>query len=158
MWTKGQLVRESYGELSLAGFEFELTPDEIQMACRRLDAMMATWDGQGIRLGYAATSDPKSVDPDTDSGLPDWAVEAVYMNLAMKVAAAYGKTPMRTTAVSAKQGYDMLLSRAVSQNTVRQQFPGTLPRGAGNKWGRRVYMPQPTESIDAGPDGPITFN
>jgi hypothetical protein len=41
-----------------------------------------------------------------------------------------------------------------------QQFPGTLPAGAGNKPWRQddPYLPGPESQIDAGGDGPIEFN
>lgn len=155
-WTKGELVKEAYAELALAGYEFDVSPEEILLGVRRLDAMLTSW--WNIRIGYAASSSPDDADPNADSGLPDLANRAVYMNLAMELAAGFGKTPLRTTAIAAKQGYDMLLARAVSMDTTQQQYPSTLPRGAGNRWpGSRTYMPRPVDPVDAGPDGSLNI-
>lgn len=159
MYTKGQFVDDAYEQLTLAGYVFDMTPEELQAALRSLDAMMATWNGQGIRLGYAASSNPKNVDASTSSGVPDAANEAIVMNLAMRRAAAFGKTPMRTTAIAADQGYKMLLARAVQQATVPMQYPGTMPSGAGQKAGRyRTFLNQPTDPLTAGADDPLTFD
>lgn len=157
MWTKGALVRLAYAELALAGFEFDLSPEEILLGVQKLDAMMLGW--WDIRIGYNASSDPTTADPEALSGIPDLANRAVYMNLAMDLAAGFGKTPLRTTAIAAKQGYDMLLARSVSADTQCQRFPQTLPRGAGNRsFGqRRAYFPVPPDPLDAGPDGPLDF-
>ncbi|MGE5622491.1 MAG: packaged DNA stabilization gp4 family protein [Bacillota bacterium] len=158
-WTKKQLIEEAFDELALAGHVFDLTPEELQAAGRRLDAMLAMWNGKGICLGYALSSGPDS-DLDADSGLPDFAVEPAYMNLAQRLAAGYGKAILPTTAAAAKDGYDMLVARAAMPSEV--QFPGSLPRGAGNKpwrWERGPFMQPPVDPLTPGPaDGEIEFN
>lgn len=161
MYSKGQLVNAAYEEIALAGYVFDLSPEEIQTACRRLDAMMATWNGQGIRLGYALASDPADVKPGTPSGLPDSANEAVYTNLALRLCSAFGKTPARTTAVAAKQAYDQLLAKAVSNDTRQMQMPRGMPAGAGHRRPgiyRNPFLLPPVDPIEAGPDGAIDFN
>lgn len=131
MWTKRQIVMEAYGELALAGYEFDITPEEVQTGQRRLDTMMATWEGLGIQVGYAFPASPEDSDPDTPSGLPDKAVETVYLNLAIRLAAGVGKALSPDTKRNAQTGYAVLLSEAAKPR--QQQLPSTLPRGAGNK-------------------------
>lgn len=133
-WTKKQLISEALGELSLQGYEFDISPEEQITALRRLDTMMATWDAKGIRLGYAFPSGPDDSDPDTESGLPDTAVETVYLNLAVRLAPGYGKQVSPDTKRSASEGFDALMAAAAMPR--QQQLPNTLPRGAGN---RTVY-------------------
>ena len=43
MWTKTLLIEEAFGELALAGYVYDLRPEEMQAAGRRLETMMATW-------------------------------------------------------------------------------------------------------------------
>lgn len=131
MWTKRELAQEAFGELALAGFDFDITPEELQGAIRKMDTMLAVWEGKGIRIGYAFPATPSETDPDQESGIPDMAVEPVYMNLAVRLAAGYGKQVTPITRKSAREGYDTLLWRAAYPQ--QQQLPSTLPKGQGNK-------------------------
>lgn len=158
-WTKQQLIEEAFSELALAGYVFDLSPEEMQTALRRLDSMLATWNGKGIRLGYPLPSSADGSNLDDDSNLPDAAIEAVYLNLAVRLAPSYGKQLSQDTRNSAKAAYDVLMSRAAMPPQV--QFPSTLPVGAGNKSWRTTdnpFMPTPCDPILAGEDGPIEFN
>lgn len=158
-WTKRQFVTQAFEEIGLAAYVFDLTPEQLQSALRRLDSMMATWNAKGIRLGYPIPSNPDDSDLDQESGVPDSANEAIYLNLGIKLAPGFGKSVSTETKASAKLAYDTLLARAAMP--VEQQLPGTMPAGAGNKpW--RVYddpfLRQPVDPLLAGEDGPIEFN
>ena len=146
-WTKRELVTEAFGELALAGYEFDITPEEQQTALRRLDTMMATWEARGVRVGYAFPACPDDSDLDTDSGLPDAAVETTYLHLAIRLAASYGKQVSMDTKRSAREGFEQLLWRAAQP--IEQQQPSTMPRGAGNRLWRnsqRPFFPTPDDS------------
>lgn len=132
MWTKQDIIGEAFGELALQGFVFNVGPDEMASALRRLDLMMATWSIKKIAPGYnfpASPSDGSQLDD--PSGLDDTLVEAVVLNLAEKLAPGFGKTAPPATLAAAKLAYDTILI-AAAQPT-QQQFPSTLARGAGNK-------------------------
>lgn len=158
-WTKRQLTDAAFEEIALSGYIFDITPEEQQSAIRRLDAMMATWGGtMGMRLGYNATVDPLNSDPDQESGIPDWACEAVYLALAIRLSAGYGKTVANTTKALAKQAYDLVLARTSSIPEMKPM--GNLPIGAGYK---RRYAPNPfagptPDRLTTGPDGELDFN
>lgn len=146
-WTKRQLINEAFGELALQGYEFDITPEEQQTALRRLDTMMATWEARGVRIGYAFPSSPDASDPDRDSGLPDSAVETVYLSLAIRIAAGFGKQLTSDTKRTAREGFDVLLWAAA--RPIEQQLPSMLPRGAGNRIWRnseRPFFPAPDDS------------
>lgn len=159
MWTKRELVLEAYGELALQGYEFELTPEELETGLRRLDTMMATWQQRGVNVSYALPSGPQLSDLDDASGLPDYAVEAVYLNLAIRIGASYGKEIRPETKATAKAAYDPLLW--ASAMPVQQQLPGSMPIGAGNKYWRgpnRRFVRPPDESpVRTGDNGNIEF-
>jgi hypothetical protein len=155
MWTKRQLCNEAFAELGLASYEFELTPEELQSAVRRLDSMMAEWQQRGINLGYSLPGSPDGSDLNADSGLPDYAASAVYLGLACKLGPQFGKTVTQETKTAAKAAYDPLLWAAAMPT--QQQYPSTLPVGAGNRawrWSTRPFFPQPdTSSVrEAGND------
>lgn len=146
MFTKLELITEAFQELAI-GSGFDITPEEQQTALRRLDTMMATWEGKGIRVGYAFPSSPGASDIDAASGLPDSAVETVYLNLAKRLAPGYGKQLSAVTLTTAREGYSTLL-RAAAQPQ-EQQMPNTLPLGAGNRhWGFDLnpFYPTPNAS------------
>lgn len=160
MFTKRMLINAAFEELALAGFVFDITPDEQVSALRRLDSMMATWGGPGIgiRIGYNATVNPGNSDPDQESGIPDWANEAVYLNLAIRLAAGYGKTLAKSTTVPAKFAYDALVS-AIGSEIPQVQPLGNLPIGAGYKRIRTSpFVQPPTDLLTTGEDGLLEFN
>lgn len=157
-WTKRQFVTQAFEEIGLASYVFDLTPEQLQSALRRLDSMMASWNAKGIRLGYPIPSSPQNGDLDEETNVPDSANEAIYLNLATRIAPGFGKTVAVETKASAKMAYDTLLSRAAMPP--EQQLPGTMPAGAGNKPWRAddPFLHQPVDPLLAGGDGPIEFN
>lgn len=155
-WTKRQLVVQAFEELGLGAYVFDLEPEQLQSALRRLDAMMGVWDGKGIRLGYPISS-PESSNLDDDSNLPDAATETVFLNLALRLAPSFGKVPSVDTKSSAKEGYQVLLSKAT--HPIEMQVPNTLPVGAGNKARgiQNPFIPTPTDPLKTGSDGILDF-
>lgn len=157
-YTRRQFVEAALTELGLANYAFDMQPEQLQAAMRRLDAMMAEWNAKGIRLSYPLPSSPQSSDLDTETDVPDRAWEAIMLNLALRIAPSFGKQVMPDTRTRAKSSYNtVLMGCAMPQE---KQFPATLPAGAGNKPWRtdQPFMPPPSDPIDAGPDGPLEFN
>lgn len=145
-WTKRQLIEQAYDELALAGYVFDLTPEELQSALRLLDGMMAGWEGKGVRLGYLMPATPDDSDLESPSGLPDRAIEAVWANLAVRRAAGMGKALSPVTLRLAREGYAALLVPLAQPR--QQQMPSTLPLGAGNRrhgFPYRRFFPVPTQ-------------
>ncbi|MFN6251735.1 MAG: packaged DNA stabilization gp4 family protein [Acetobacteraceae bacterium] len=156
-YTKRQFVEEAFAELGMASYTFDLSPQQLDACLRRLDTMMATWNARGIRLGYPLPSNPQDSDLDTDTQVPDSANEAIITNLAIRLAPQYGKTVSLDTRTTAKQAYDTLLARAAFP--IEQQFPRTLPMGAGQKPWRYddPFMPAPSDPVLSGQEGPLEF-
>lgn len=153
-YSKRQFVTAAFEELGLAAYVFDLQPHDLQMALRRLDSMIAEWNARGIRIGFPIPTSPENSDLDEASEVPDSANEAIITNLALRIAPSFGKTPQPETKVAAKSSYGVLLSRAT--HPIEQQYPGTLPSGAGNKpW--RVqddpFVRRPVDPILVGTDG-----
>jgi hypothetical protein len=158
-YSKRQFVAAAFEEIGLASYVFDLQQEQLQSAMRRIDAMMADWNGKGIRLGYPLPNSPQDSDLDEPTLVPDWANEAIITNGAVRIAPGYGKVVMPETKAVAKDSYNTLLQRATMPP--EQQLPATMPAGAGNKpW--RVYdnpfIRPPVDPVDAGPDGPLQFN
>jgi hypothetical protein len=130
-YTKRQFVSGAFEEIGLASNNFDLQPEDLQTALRRLDAMMAEWAGKGIYLGYPVPASPEDSDLDDESNAPYYANEAIITNLALRIAPSYGKQMQQDSRMIARQGYNTLMSRAATPP--QMQFPSSLPRGAGNK-------------------------
>lgn len=157
-YTKRQFVTAAFEEIGLADYVFDLSPEQLESALRRLDAMMMEWNAQGIRLGYPIASSPQDSDLDTQTNTPDSAWEAVITNLAIRIAPGYGKALMPGTKTNAKAAYNILLQRATFP--LEKQLPETMPIGQGNKPWRwdNPYVYPPADPVDAGPDGPIEWS
>lgn len=131
MTTKRQIITKSYAAVGLAGFIYDITPEQMESARFDLDAMMAEWNGRGLNLSWPIPSSPESGDIDEETNLPDWALEAVYLNLGPRLANAHGKqvTPMYLAmARAAKSG---VMSRTVKATP--RKMPSGYPLGAGYK-------------------------
>lgn len=157
-WTKRQFVVQAFEEIGFASYVYDLEPEQLQAALRRLDSMLATWNAEGIRLGYPLPSTPGDSDLDTETNVPDAANEAIYTNLAIKIAPTVGKMVSQDTKVTAKMAYGALMMRAAMPPEM--QLPGTLPSGAGNKPWRYgdEYITDPEDPLLAGSDSVLDFN
>jgi hypothetical protein len=157
-YSKRQFVNAAFEEIGLASYAFDLQPEQLQSAMTRLDAMMAEWNGKGIRVGYPITSNPDNNDLDEQTNVPDSAYEAIITNLGVRIAPGFGRQVMPDTKLVARQGYNTLLARATMP--YEKQFPATMPFGAGNKpWAStdQTFFPPPVDPVLAGEDGPIEF-
>lgn len=158
-WTKRQLIEEAFKEIGLAGYVYDLTPDQLQTALRRMDAMMAGWESNGVRVGYPIPNNPDTSDIDTDSNLPGFAIEAVYTNLGMRIAPMFGKTIGPETRQFADMSYNNMANQ-VAIPTIERQMPQTMPRGQGTKPWRNFNNPfvyAPSKDIQAGSDNNLDF-
>jgi hypothetical protein len=157
-YSKRQFVEAAFEEIGLANYVFDLQPEQLESAMRRLDAMIAEWNAKGIRLGYSMPSSPQDSDLSEPTFSPDSAWEAVITNLAIRIAPGYGKAVSPDTKMVAKDAYNTLLQRAAFP--LEQQLPQTMPIGEGNKPWRwdDPYMPQPVDPVDTGPEGPLEWS
>jgi hypothetical protein len=157
-YSKQQFVTAAFEEIGMASYVFDLAPQDLQSALRRLDAMMAEWNAKGIRLAYPLPGSPQDASLTEPSNVPDSANEAIITNLAMRLSPSFGKIPSPVTLSTAKAGYNTLLSRAAMPG--EQQLPGTMPAGAGWKtwrWGRGPFVDAPKDPVAVGGDSKLTL-
>jgi hypothetical protein len=127
-WTKRDIVKQAFSELGKTENDFDLQPETIQLGLRQLDAMVAQWSIQGIRVGYAGGSGKGDVD--ADALVPFWAVEGLYLNLALRLAPSFGKTVAPETLRNAREAKDSL---RVDSAKPRPRFaPGYAGAGSYN--------------------------
>lgn len=144
----------AFNELGLASYVYDLSANQLQSSLFSLDSMMSTWNARGIRVGYPLPSSQGSSSLSEDAGTPDSVNEAIYLNLAVRIAPSYGKVVSPETKMAAKEAYSSLLSRTFK--VVPMQLPGTMSAGAGNKRWRlnnNPFLNPPIDPVDVGPDG-----
>lgn len=144
-YTKRQFLELAYEEIGLAGYVFNLPPEQYAKALRRLDAMMAEWAVNGVQVGYPLAGSPQDSSEDTEFDVPLFAVEPIYASLAMRLAQTVGKTPSPDTKRIAREGYETLCEQCIEVPEMQQAR--RMPLGAGNKyWGwrfREYFRPRP---------------
>jgi hypothetical protein len=154
MTTKRQLIESAHAELGLADYIFDVPSEQLQLALRRLDGMMAEWDGMGLRLGYPLPGSVEGGDLDTDVRVPDAAWETISLNLAIRLAPQFGKQVSPDTKAMARKGLNTLLGKVLPG----EMSYGRIPAGAGNKNWRYNLDPfflGRGPHLDVGPDGEL---
>ena len=155
-WTKRQFVEQAFSEIGLASYVFDLSPEQLQNALYRLDSQMAQWNALGIRIGYPMVSTPEGSSLDTETNVPDSANEAIYLNLAIKIAPGFGKQVSGDTKIAAKMAYNTLLS--IAAMPPEMQLNTSVPAGAGHKRLDDPFLNTPSDPLLAGQDSEIQFN
>ena len=155
-YTKKQIIEQAFEEIGLASYVFDLTADQLESALRRLDLMVASWYTKNIRIGYPLPLNPQDSNIDQQVDTPMQANEALVLNLAIRLAPAYGKQVSPDTKANAKVTYDQLLMEAAFP--IEMQYVETLPLGAGYKRSERVFVDTPNlDPVQVEPNGQIQF-
>lgn len=129
--TKRQIVEMAYEECSLAGYEFNVTPEELFSGLRKLDALMSEWAVLSMDLGYNAPATFGSGDLDDYSGIPDAAVQGAAISLAIAIMPAMGKSMGSETRARYSRSMDAIKAMCAALPVMVR--PRGVPRGAGNR-------------------------
>lgn len=126
--TAESIVKDALTEIVVLGAEAPLEAADAQVAIRYLNRMMATFDAEGIDLGYSEVS--TLADPIT---VPLGAVEGMVFNLAFRLWTQYsdGQTVPLELATKARESKDAMLTTAFTIGAT--EFQNTLPIGSGNQ-------------------------
>jgi hypothetical protein len=143
--TKGDLVEMAYEELGSAGYEFDHGPDEIASTLRKLDVLMASSTMPNI--GYNAPSKIGGSNMLDPSGLPDSTLQAIAIELGLRIAPSWGKTMSSETRKARADGMNALRSMAavIPKIALRRD----TPMGTGNRW-RSLWRPYATGCVGPG--------
>ena len=136
-WSKRLIIDQALEEIGVSSYDFDSTPHNLQTALRQLDSMLAVWIGVGIVFtpdAYPYFTDPTLSDLDQDTNAPGEAIEAMYLNLAVRLAPSYGKTAPVGTKVNARNSFNLLLA---NYTVGEEQDLGNFLVGAGGK--RSIY-------------------
>lgn len=154
-WTKRDYIVQAYDAIGVSSYIFDLPTEALQSALRQLDAMMGTWYGMGIKLGWPMNATPGNADLDQEVGVPGYANEAIYLNLGIRLAPMHGKELAPATIINARAAYEVVLSRMAMPQEL--QMPANLPRGAGQKVldSSPFVTPPDTDPLKVGDNGQL---
>jgi hypothetical protein len=129
--TKRQIILDAFAEIGLASYAFDLSPEQMQAALKQLDRMVSTWSTNGLKMGYFPTFD----DLDEETFTPDASHDALVMNLAVRLAPSYGKTPSPDTKKAARGALRSLYNLSAAPMPMKMDAH-LVPSGQGNRtWG-----------------------
>lgn len=120
-------VRKAYEQLVISGITTEVSPEEAVIGLERLEDMMAEFHARNICSNWLYEDTPN---PNTDPELEREYNTAVETNLAVRLCAIYGKNPMQTLVMMARQSLSNW--SALSSKTNEILPPRRQPRGSGN--------------------------
>lgn len=129
--TKRDLFEMAFEECGLPGYSFTAQPNEISSALRRLDSTMRELEVQGVRIGYNFPAEVGASDPDEPALIPDYAINGVAGQLALRIAPGLGKTLSPEQKRGASLG--MVAMQAASKVVPQVRLPRTTPKGSGNQ-------------------------
>lgn len=130
-WTKGDILTTALSDLAVAGYAFDLQPEETQACINKLDQIMAEKYGLGLSISYNRPTGPNiSVGTDA-SGLDEKYIYSVTALLAREVCSMFGRPIPPQVNRAAIRGERTMLAMGKTPPIIPR--PITMPIGAGNK-------------------------
>lgn len=159
-WTKRQFIEAAYEEIGLGQYIFEMEIDQLFIALKRMDAMVARWSKKNIYIGYAASFSLEESELDKETNVPDFAIDAIFLNLALRLVPTIGKkngNVSNQTKRAARMAYNELFS--YNSVPAELQMPGHMPAGQGNKPWRNLdpFLDQPKKTPNNVKDDILNF-
>jgi hypothetical protein len=132
VWTKKQLIDAAFDELALGDGAYILEPEQYISALMKLDAMLTAWGAKGVYLGWNSVSNTTQnpLGTNNSSGLPEFCNEAVYLNLALRLANSYGRLVSPDLRNLASSSYRDLVG--ILATTPVASSNGSIMLGAGD--------------------------
>jgi len=130
--TKRLVIDMAFDEVRMSVPEFQISPGELNTELTKLDMLMDEWAVSGIYLGYNAPTIPGDGDLDDPIGIPNAALHATALYLAMRISPAFGKKMM--TESQGALSLAMLNLRGMTASIPNMRYPRTTPIGQGNRW------------------------
>lgn len=127
MTTKRDIINDAFAEIGFASYTFDATAEDLQLAIRSLDRMVALWETQGIDIGY-----PIGTGLDDTLGTPADATDAMVLGLAVRLAPGHGKAIAPDTRFAAHSAYLAILRKSTTIPTLNVNRT-QAPAGAGNR-------------------------
>lgn len=157
-WTKKQLINSAFEEIGIGSYQFDIQPEMYTIALNRLDSMIASWFALGVNFNYTVPANQSDSDINAASGVPDFANEAIYQNLALKLSPVFGKVVSQELKQAAFLAFKNLMNK--TPDVPQMQLNNTIPAGAGNKLLRAYWttLNTPETRVSDGQNEIVDFN
>lgn len=136
--TKRDLIGQAYIECALNGWEYDITPEELDKALTRLDMLAAELKGRGIDLGYNAPASIGAGDLDDALGCADQAFFGLAILMAERLCSSMGKTMKPESRMALNAAMKAVRSAAV-QLVPNMGLARATPLGSGRRFGLWPY-------------------
>lgn len=123
------IIRDALEQIRVADANAAVDVNDSATALRALNAMMRSWEADGLSLGWADITHA-----DDDLPTPPEADEAIGANLAIRLAARYGVQLNPTTPAIAAAGVSLIRAMVASHDYARCSY-ADLPRGNAQRSG-----------------------
>lgn len=130
--TKRSLIGQAYTECALNGWEYDISPDELDKALLRLDMLAAELTGRGLDVGYNAPYAVGQGSLNDDLGCPDQAFFGLAVLLAQRLCPTMGKKLPQESRETLNTAMKAVRSAATTLIPSMRLARGT-PLGAGNR-------------------------
>ncbi|MCX8958319.1 recombinase RmuC [Erwinia psidii] len=143
--TKGEIVLAALRKASLASNATltDVDPQSLEDGLEDLDLMMFEWlmddDRRGIDVGYAFSDSGVSPLPEDAHNLPDFCLNAVLINLAVRMMPDYGQEAPARLVAKASYGKERILKWLAKSRTPHLSYPDRMPTGSGNRHSYRYF-------------------
>jgi hypothetical protein len=126
METAQSIINDALQAILVQASEQPIQAVDFQTARKYLNRMMATFDAEGISLGYTVINLPTDL-----VTIPDGAIEGVIFNLAVRLLPTYDMPLTNELKINARESKAAMRNLAVV--ILPTSFPCTLPIGSGNE-------------------------
>ena len=126
--TKKQIILDAYASFGYVDYFYNADVEQIDFALRILNRMLADWESEGVSIGYNLGSDIQE-----NSGIPEYASNAVIANLTIMLASSFGKNLSQDSKENAINSYNNLKLKFLTIPILPRN--NLIPQGQG----ARVY-------------------
>lgn len=141
--TKGDIVSAAYVQSQVNALTAPATAEQTNLGLDMLDRMMTALPSQGITLPYILTKPPVATD---QSGIPDYAEQAIILNLAIKILPLLGRQASVDLRADAKTSLDGLRDQEAPPVSTNPY----MPIGAGgSRWAYSPVYQQGNFNVDS---------
>lgn len=140
---KSEVINDAYSQMRISGLTVNPTPEELQIALTRLEAMMHQLASRNIDVDYNFEDTP---DPSSLTNVEPYAWQMLSTNLAVRLIPDFNKQVPQTLLNQATASLSTVSGVSAKKFTQETQYPRRQARGSGNtlrynRWNRFYRNP-----------------